>query len=114
MLLLVAVGLLLAPLATPASAMAVSDAGSSMLAMSGDTQDMSEDMPCCPGQTKSKACDSCPFAALCMLSLSFSAPSGASSMIEPQLHGSALMPGSDRLHDGLAAKPPDHPPRPRV
>ncbi|RXG89712.1 hypothetical protein [Bradyrhizobium zhanjiangense] len=113
-MLLVAVGLLLAPLATPASAMAVSGAGSSMTAMSDDTQGMSEDMPCCPDQTKSNTCDSCPLVAVCMLGLSLSTPSGASSVIERQPQKSALAPGNDRLRDGLAAKPPDHPPRTRA
>ncbi|RXT44811.1 hypothetical protein [Bradyrhizobium betae] len=112
-MLLVAAGLLLAPLAAPASAMPVSGADS-MMTVSDDTQAMSEDMPCCPDQTKSKTCDSCPFVALCMLSLSLSAPSGASSLIPRQPHRSALAPSNDRLRDGLAAKPPDHPPRPQV
>jgi hypothetical protein len=113
-MLLVAVGLVLAPLATPASAMAVPGAGSSMPAMSDDGQAMSDDMPCCPDETKSKSCDTCPFVALCMLSLSFSAPSAASSIIERQPQARALAPGDDRLRDGLGAKPPDHPPRIRA
>ncbi|AMA58493.1 hypothetical protein BCCGELA001_20940 [Bradyrhizobium sp. CCGE-LA001] len=113
-MLLVAVGLVLAPLATPASAMAVPGAGSSMPAMSDDGQAMSDDMPCCPDETKSKSCDSCPFVALCMLSLSFSAPSAVSSTIERQPQTRALAPADDRLRDGLAAKPPDHPPRTRA
>lgn len=85
-----------------------------MLAVSGDMQDMTDDMPCCPDQTKSKSCDSCPFVALCMLSLSFSAPSAVCSMIERQPHKSVLALGNDRLRDGLGAKPPDHPPRTRT
>jgi hypothetical protein len=110
-MLLVASGLLLAPLAAPASAMAVSGAGGSMPAMSDDMQVMSEDMPCCPDQTKSPNCDSCPFVALCMLSLSLPSPSGASSLIERQPQRNALALSNDRQRDGLAAKPPDHPPR---
>ncbi|MCP3373539.1 hypothetical protein [Bradyrhizobium cajani] len=113
-MLLVAVGLLLAPLATPASAMAVSGAGGGMPAMSDDMQSMSEDMPCCPDETKSKTCDSCPFVALCMLSLSLSAPSGASSLIVRHPRRDALVLRDDLLRDGLAAKPPDHPPRTNV
>ncbi|MCP3400365.1 MULTISPECIES: hypothetical protein [unclassified Bradyrhizobium] len=113
-MLLVAAGLLLAPLATAASAMPVASAGSVVPAMSDDMQAMSEDMPCCPDQTKSKTCDSCPFIALCMLSLSLPAPSGANSVIERQPQRSALAPNNDRLRDGLAAKPPDHPPRSQV
>ncbi|MBR0839520.1 hypothetical protein JQ607_04875 [Bradyrhizobium liaoningense] len=115
-MLLVALGLLLAPLATPASAMAVSGAGNSMPAMSDDMQGMSEDMPCCPDETKSKSksCDSCPFVALCMLSLSLNAPSGASSVIVRHPCRDALVLRDDLLRDGLAAKPPDHPPRTNV
>lgn len=113
-MLLVAAGLLLAPLATAASAMPVSGTGSGLPAMSDDMQATSDDMPCCPDQTKSKTCDSCPFVALCMLSLSLAAPSGASSVVARQPQRSALVPSSDRLRDGLAAKPPDHPPRPQA
>lgn len=113
-MLLVAAGLLLAPLAAAASAMPVSSAGSVMPAISDDMQSMSEDMPCCPDQTKSKTCDSCPFVALCMLSLSLPAPSGASSAIARQPQKSALALSNDRLQDGLAANPPDHPPRTQV
>jgi hypothetical protein len=82
-MLLVSAGLLLAPLAIPAAAMPVSGAADGIAAMSDDTPAMSddtpamaEDMPCCPDQTKSKTCDSCPFVALCMLSLSLAAPFG--------------------------------------
>jgi hypothetical protein len=113
-MLLVSAGLLLAPLAIPAAAMPVSGAADGIAAMSNDTLAMAEDMPCCPDQTKSKTCDSCPFVALCMLSLSLAAPFGASSMIDRQPQTSVLAPGNDHLHDGLAAQPPDHPPRLRV
>ncbi|MCP3466030.1 hypothetical protein [Bradyrhizobium sp. CCGUVB23] len=111
-MLLVAVGLLLSPLSTPASAMPVSGgAGNIMQVMSDDMQAVSEEMPCCPDQTKSKNCDTCPFVALCMLNLTLPAPSGASSLIERHPRRNALAPRDDLLRDGLAAKPPDHPPR---
>ncbi|GLR84935.1 hypothetical protein [Bradyrhizobium iriomotense] len=105
--LLVAAGLLLAPLAAPVLAAPAS--GHDMQAMSGDTQ--AEDMPCCPGETESKDCGSCPFVALCLLNVSLPAPSGAVSPIERHARHSAFAPIDDLLIDGLGAKPPDHPPR---
>jgi hypothetical protein len=97
-LLLVAAGLLLAPVA-PAFARMMPDASAAtMQAMSGHEgafedamsghamsdhamsdeamsgQDMADNMPCCPDQTKSKGCDDCPFLALCMLSVPLAAP----------------------------------------
>ncbi len=108
-MLLVAAGLTLAPLASPASAMPAAGSHVSVSAMSGDTQAMSDDMPCCPGESKN--CVSCPFIALCMLSLSLPAPSGASSAMLRPLQRRPLTLGNDRLHDGLGATPPDHPPR---
>ncbi|MCP3470316.1 hypothetical protein NLM33_08270 [Bradyrhizobium sp. CCGUVB1N3] len=111
-MLLVAVGLLLAPLAAPVSAMPISgDAGKILQVAPDDVQAVSDDMPCCPDETKSKTCDGCPFVALCMLNLSLPAPSGAGSLIERNPRRSALAPHDDLLRDGLAAKPPDHPPR---
>nr|QIG99183.1 DUF2946 domain-containing protein [Bradyrhizobium sp. 6(2017)] len=124
-LLLVAAGLLLAPVA-PAFARMMPDASATaMQAMSGHEvmsdqamtdqamsgQAMADDMPCCPDQTKSKGCDDCPFLALCMLSVSLPLPAGAASLIarEPSQGGFAAR--DDRLLDGLGAKPPDHPPR---
>ena len=114
-MLLVAVGLLLAPLAAPVSAMPMSGgAGNIMQVMSDDMQAVSEDMPCCPDQTKSKNCDTCPFVALCTLNLTLPAHSGASSLIERHPRRNALAARDDLLHDGLTAKPPDHPPRTNV
>lgn len=118
-MLLVAAELLVAPLASPAFAMPVPGAvdhdmqamSSDTPAMSEDLQAMSDDMPCCPGQTQSKDCGSCPFVALCMLSVSLPAPSGAVSPIERHARHSAFAPIDDLLIDGLGAKPPDHPPR---
>ena len=97
-MLLVAAGLLLAPLAAPVLAAPASGTrrhhdtqamSSDTQAMSSDTpamsddmqamsRDMQDDMPCCPGQSQSKDCGSCPFVALCLLSASLPAPSGTS------------------------------------
>jgi hypothetical protein len=126
-MLLVASGLLLAPLATPVLAGPASDATHhhDMLAMSDDTramsgdmqtmsdgsQAMADDMPCCPDQTGIKDCGSCPFVALCLLSMSLPAPSGAMALIERHARHNSLALSDDLLIDGLGAKPPDHPPR---
>ncbi|MFT4121346.1 hypothetical protein [Bradyrhizobium sp.] len=140
-MLLVASGLLLAPLAAPALAgpssgaahhndmQMMSDDSHAMSgdtramshdtpAMSGDTQDMADDlqamtddMPCCPGRPGPKDCGSCPFVALCLLSLSLPAPSGAMALIDRHAQHSSLAPSDDLLIDGLGTKPPDHPPR---
>ena len=114
-LLLVAAGLLLAPLGAPVLASA---AGQDMPAMSGDTQAMStdtqamsDDMPCCPDQPQSRDCGSCPFVGLCLLNASLPAPSGAVSLIERHAQYRAFAAIDDLLIDGLGTKPPDHPPR---
>jgi hypothetical protein len=108
-MLLVAAGLLLAPLAVPIMAKPMSDTASTE-AMSDDMS-MADDMPCCPDQTKSRNCDSCPFVALCMLGASLPAPSGAATLIERHPLRTAFSANNDLLIDGLGAKPPDHPPR---
>ncbi len=106
-MLLVAAGLLLAPLATPVMA-------GSMAGMSGSEMQapaMADDMPCCPDQTKSKGCDACPYLALCMFTISLPGPSGAASLIAPRSLRGVLAIHDDLLLDGLGAQPPDHPPR---
>lgn len=112
-MLLVASGLLLAPLATAARAVPASGAAQhhDMQAMSDDAQAMTDDMPCCPGDTGTKDCGSCPFVALCLLSISLPVPSGAVVLIERHARHNSLALSDDLLTDGLGAKPPDHPPR---
>lgn len=115
-MLLVAAGLLLAPLIAPVLAnpmpghMGVTNsdlAGNDMQAMAGE-------MPCCPDQTKSKICEGCPFVALCMLTVPLPPPAGAASLIERYPLRSQFTARDDRLLSGLGAKPPDHPPRTHV
>ncbi|WP_456620163.1 MULTISPECIES: hypothetical protein [unclassified Bradyrhizobium] len=126
-MLLVASGLLLAPLATPVltgpasgaaqhdDVLAKSDDTPAMSGdlqtMSDDAQAMADDMPCCPGDAGIKDCGSCPFVALCLLSISLPAPSGAMALIERHARHNSLALSDDLLTDGLGAKPPDHPPR---
>ena len=131
-LLLVAAGLLLAPVA-PAFARMMPDASAAAMqamsdhAMSGQAmshqavsvetmsgQEMADDMPCCPDQTKSKICEGCPFVALCMLTVPLPPPAGAASLIERYPLRSQFAARDDRLLSGLGAKPPDHPPRTHV
>jgi len=108
-MLFVGVGLLLAPLTIPVLGTPAMAAVSQMQAMS-----MADDMPCCPDQTQNKNCDGCPFVALCMLTISFPAPSSAASLIERHSVREALLLADDLLIDGLGAKPPDYPPRVHV
>ncbi|MCC8962767.1 hypothetical protein H8A95_10720 [Bradyrhizobium sp. Pear76] len=129
-LLLVAAGLLLAPVATAFARMMPDASAAAMQGMSGhesmsdhvmsgivmsdeavSDQAMADNMPCCPDQTKSKGCEDCPFLALCMLSVSLPAPGGAMSLIAREPSQNAFAARDDRLLDGLGAKPPDHPPR---
>ena len=113
-LLLVAAGLLLAPVAPAFARGMPGDAATAMQMMSGEMQAISDDMPCCPDQTKSKTCDGCPFAALCMLSVPLPVPSGAASLIERHPLRGQFAAHDDALLDGLGAEPPDHPPRSNV
>jgi hypothetical protein len=126
-MLLVAAGLLLAPLAAPVMATvlpsatgmtdhALPEQAKSEQAMSDHAmseQDMA-DMPCCPDPAKRTGCDDCPFLALCMLSVSPPLPAGAMSLIARDPLRGAFAAHDDRLLDGLGAKPPDHPPRTSV
>lgn len=118
-LLLVAAGLLLAPVAPAFARMMPDAAATTMQTMSDEMQAsqmqaMSDDMPCCPDQTKSKTCDGCPFAALCMLSVPLPVPAAAATLVERHPLRGQFTAHNDRLLDGLGAKPPDHPPRTNV
>jgi hypothetical protein len=101
----VIVGLVAAPLVTPAAAKLL-PAGemSDMAAMSGD-------MSCCPDGQKSNSCPDCPLVAMCMLTIAQVEPSSANGIqISFQARGLsfALV---DLFADGLIGPPPDHPPR---
>ena len=104
--LLVVAGLVVAPLSVPAMAALQSAAATEM-------QAMADDMPCCPDQQDQKAKDraSCPFIALCMLTITLPAPDGASALVRRNFSRSAFALPDDLLIDGLGEHPPDHPPR---
>jgi hypothetical protein len=102
---LVIVGLIAAPLVTPAAAkpLPVGEM-SDMSAMSGD-------MPCCPDGQKSNSCPDCPLVAMCMLTVAQVEPSPAN-VIQISFQARRLSYALvDVIADGLARAPPDHPPR---
>jgi len=101
----VIVGLVAAPLVTPAAAkrLPVGEM-SDMAAMSGD-------MPCCPDGQKNKSCQDCPLVAICMLTIALANPSPTSAIqvsFQTRRLSFALV---DLVGDGLSGAPPDHPPR---
>jgi hypothetical protein len=108
----IAIGVVIGP-AAPLMAAAPSALSATMMAAATeeDAMQMADDMPCCPDQTKSKSCDSCPFVALCMLTISLPAPSGVGVLIARYPLRTTFATNNDLLIDGLGAKPPDHPPR---
>src|SRR5260370_16830974 len=77
----VIVGLVAAPLVTPAAAkrLPVGEM-SDMAAMSGD-------MPCCPDGQKNKSCQDCPLVAICMLAIPLPNPP-----LPTLIHFSSLTP----------------------
>ena len=102
---LVIVGLVAAPLVTPAAAkrLPVGEM-SDMAAMSGD-------MPCCPDGQKNNNRQECPLVAMCMLTIAQANPStinGIQVSFQARRLSFALI---DMVADGLMGAPPDHPPR---
>jgi hypothetical protein len=108
----IAVGVVIGPAAPLMSAVPSALSATMMAAATDqDAMQMADGMPCCPDQTKSKSCDSCPFVALCMLTVSLPAPSGVGVLIARYPLRTTFATNDDLLVDGLGAKPPDHPPR---
>lgn len=103
----VVAGLLVAPLSVPVMAATQSTA------VADNMQSMADDMPCCPGQhdQKSKDCGSCPFVALCMLTIPLPSPDSVGALVDRTFSRSTFALPDDLLIDGLAQPPPDHPPR---
>jgi hypothetical protein len=101
---LVIAGLAVAPLATPAAAMASAHAGMT------DMASMPSDMPCCP-DGNSTSCPDCPLAAMCVSQITPTAPAVADAipMRLPTKTGHRL--SDDTPSRGLDRPPPDHPPR---
>ena len=106
----VAAGLVVAPLSVPAMA------APQPTTVSDDVQSMADDMPCCPSQQdhKAKDCGSCPFIALCMLTITLPSRAGAGALVDRNSSRSTFAFPDDLLIDGLGEHPPDHPPRTTV
>ena len=101
----VIVGLVFAPLVTPAAAKRLA------AAEMGDSTAMSGDMPCCPDGRKGNDCQDCPLVAMCTLTIAQAEPSPTTGIpISFQTHrlSFALV---DLTADGVVGDPPDHPPR---
>lgn len=97
----VIVGLVAAPLATPAAAKRLSAVSMT---------DMSGDMPCCPDEQNKNDCSDCPLVAICMLKTAQAQPSA--SVIVVRLPTRELFFAVvDRIADSLGCAPPEHPPR---
>ena len=99
------VGLVAAPLVTPAAA--------KLLAVSEmtDMPAMSSDMACCPDGQKNNNCQDCPLVATCMLTIAQAEPpatDGIQVSFSPRKLFFAL---DDLMVDGFIGVPPDHPPR---
>ena len=98
----VIVGLVAAPLVTPAAARPL---------QVGEMSDMSGDMPGCPDGQKNNSCPDCPLVAMCMLTVAQVEPSPANVIqvtFQTRRLSYALV---DLIADGLVGSPPDHPPR---
>jgi len=104
---LVIVGLVAAPLVSPAAAKSMT-AGemSDMAAMA-----MSGDMQCCPDGQKNKSCHDCPLVAMCMLSIAQAEPTPADGIQVSFQTRRLFFALVDLTADGLIGDPPDHPPR---
>jgi hypothetical protein len=100
----VTVGLVVAPLATPAAAARPQKTG--MVGMS-----MSADMPCCPNEQKNKDCQDCPLVAMCILKTAQAGPSLTAALPVRHAIRTSHSVLDDVLADGLDRPPPDHPPR---
>src|ERR1700730_5123398 len=102
---LVIVGLVAAPLVSPAAAKRLPVAEmSDMAAMSGD-------MPCCPDGQKNNNRQECPLVAMCMLTIAQAEPSPTNG-IQVSFQGRRLAFALvDLTPDGLIGDPPGHPPR---
>ncbi len=101
----VIVGLVFAPLATPAAAKRLAAAEMTDMAA------MPEAMPCCPDGQKSNNCRDCPLVAMCMLTIAQAEPAPTDGVQISFQTGRPLSPPDDLIADGLIGSPPDHPPR---
>ena len=101
----VIVGLVAAPLVSPAAAERLT------VGEMSDMAAMSEDMQCCPDGQKNNSCQDCPLVAMCMLTIAQAEPSPANAIQVSFLTRTLSFAFVDLIADGLIGAPPDHPPR---
>ncbi len=101
---LVAAGLTLAPLAASTAAARAQPAGMTDMSMSAD-------MPCCPGEQKSKGCQDCPLVAMCVLQTALPGPSATAALPLRHAVRTTHVVRDDVLAAGLDRPPPEQPPR---
>jgi hypothetical protein len=111
----VIVGLVAAPMVTPAAAKRLPVASMDMPAMSNDMTCceavMEDGMTCC-SEKQSNDCQDCPLVAICTLTFAQAEPPPANAIPAPVLSTRSLFFAIDDLiADGLIGSPPDHPPR---
>src|SRR3979411_2406413 len=109
------VGVALAPVSRPVMAATPSDvpmqAMANEMSPSGTTDEMANDMPCCPSKAPAPVdCDKCVFMAACM-SKCFAGMTAI--VVHPFLTASAsiTLRRNDARPDGLGHPPPEHTPR---
>jgi hypothetical protein len=102
----VAAGLLSMPFAPPMHA----KSGPPVVTSSDEMEAMAEDMPCCPHEQKSKACEDCPLLGICLAKSTQINPAAAAVVLDRSIHA-VLLGADDVIADGLERPPPDHPPR---
>jgi hypothetical protein len=96
------VGLVAAPLMTPAAAQQVAATTMSL---------MPSDMPCCPDGHAQDGCKDCPLSAMCTLTVvQAAAPDAIGMHVSFNVRQLRLAP-DDVAVDSLIGAPPDHPPR---
>ena len=97
-------GLILAPIATPAAAMPAGMSDEASMAMPAD-------MPCCPDQAPMPGCGKdCPLMAACSAPSVCDTPRGAVLAV-PLVLASLVVPGNDAGLRGLRERPPPRPPK---
>ena len=101
---LAVVGMLIAPLAVPATA---------ALADRAAMTDMADGMPCCPeeGPAIPDCGKSCPLMMICLAKCLQNIPPAASTLLVPLVMAGLFVPGNDALGASLLHPPPARPPR---
>lgn len=103
----VAAGLVSVPIALPVHAHWSSPA----MTNSDGMPAMSEDMPCCPHEQKSKDCQDCPLLGFCLIKSTQLGPTAGAFLLDRTSLHAVLPVIDDAIADGLERPPPDHPPR---